>query len=172
MSSSLELEKTEENVPKLDLGEPKPKRKYVKKPKPVELDLTPAPSQEPVQPAEPKEPVEPKVKKPRSEAQKLAFEKCLEKKRILAEERKLQRNEVMEEKLMLAEDKIVKTGIKLQKKALIKLAIEEGDDIDIPDSVVKAVLKKRASKTQPKPPPVQSHTPPQSPSRKFSFVDN
>jgi hypothetical protein len=150
----------------------KPKRKYVKKPKPVEVDLTPAnevntdPSQEPVQPSEPK------VKKPRSDAQKLAFEKCLEKKRILAEERKLQRNEVMEEKLMKAEDKIVKTGIKLQKKALIQLAIEEGDDIDIPDEIVKKVLKRRASKKQPVAPPAPAHTPPQSPSRKFSFVDN
>jgi len=170
MSSSLELEKTEEIAK--DLGEPKPKRKYVKKPKPVEVDLTSAPSQEPVQPAEPKEPAEPKVKKPRSDAQKLAFEKCLETKRLKAEQRKEERTQVIEEKLMKAEDKIVKTGIKLQKKALIQLAIEEGDDIDIPDEIVKKVLKRRASKKQPVAPPVQSHTPPQSPSRRFTFIDN
>jgi len=169
MSSSLELEKTEE-MPK-DLGEPKPKRKYVKKPKVVEVDLTPKDSVAQVEVAEEKPP-QPKEKKPRSEAQQKAFEKCLESKRIKAEERKLQRNEVMEEKLMKAEDKIVKTGIKLQKKALIQLAIEEGDDIDIPDEIVKKVLKRRASKKQPVAPQVPSHTPPQSPSRKFSFVDN
>ena len=169
MSSSLELEKTEE-IAKLDLGEPKPKRKYVKKPKVVEVDLTPPLVAE----EKSNEPPQPKEKKPRSEAQQKAFEKCLETKRLKAEQRKEERSQVMEEKIMKAEDKIVKTGIKLQKKALIQLAIEEGDDIDIPDEIVKKVLKRRASKKAPAKDsvPVPSHTPPQSPSRKFSFVDN
>jgi hypothetical protein len=167
MSSTIELEKTEE-IPKLDLGEPKPKRKYVKKVKVVEVDLTPKDS---ALVAEEKQ-SQPKEKKPRSEAQQKAFEKCLESKRLKSAQRKEERTQVMEEKLMKAEDKIVKTGIKLQKKALIQLAIEEGDDIDIPDEIVKKVLKRRASKKQPVTPSVPSHTPPQSPSRKFSFIDN
>jgi len=168
MSSTIELEKTEENVPKLDLGELKPKRKYVKKPKPEVNEVVQS------QVAEEKPP-QPKEKKPRSEAQQKAFQLCLEKKRILAEERKLQRDQVKEDKLMLAEDKIVKTGIKLQKKALIQLAIEEGDDVDIPDDIIKKVLKRRASKAvqQKTPaPPVPQRTPPQSPSRRFTFVEN
>ena len=170
MSCSIELEKNEE-IPK-DLAELKPKRKYVKKVKYVEVDLTPpVESQEPE--PEPAKDSVPKEKKPRTDAQKLAFEKCLETKRIKAEERKQQRDEVKEEKLMKAEDKIVKTGIKLQKKALMRLAIEDGDGIEeIPDSVVKAVLKKRATKSQPKPPAQPLQSPLQSPSRKFTFIDN
>lgn len=169
MSSSLELEKTEENIPKLDLEESKPKRKYVKKPKP-EVVVAELPEV-----AEEKLP-QPKEKKPRSEAQQKAFEKCLESKRLKSAQRKEEREQVVEEKLMKAEDKIVKTGIKLQKKALIQLAIEEGDDIDIPDEIVKKVLKRRASKAaQAKAAPSvpnPSHTPPQSPSKRFTFVDN
>jgi len=171
MSSSLELEKTEEIAK--DLGEPTPKRKYVKKPKVVEVDLTPPSSVDSVAQVEVVEekPPQPKEKKPRSEAQQKAFEKCLESKRLKAEQRKEERSQVMEDKLMKAEDKIVKTGIKLQKKALIQLAIEEGDDIDIPDEIVKKVLKRRASKKTPAP-PAPASSPLQSPSRKFSFVDN
>lgn len=169
MSSTLELEKTEENIAKLDLGESKPKRKYVKKVKVVEVDLTP-----PVV-AEEKS-TEPKPKRERSDAQKLAFEKCLESKRVKAAERKSQREEITEEKILKAEEKIIKHGVKLQKKKLIELALEDGDGADeIPDSVVKAVLKKRASKKQPAnevKPSHQAQTPPQSPSRRFTFVDN
>jgi hypothetical protein len=169
--SSIELEKTEEIAK--DLGEAKPKRKYVKKPKVVVPDIVSVAVPDiPANVA----PAEPKVKRERTEKQKLAFEKCLESKRektaLRKEEKAQQLSLLSEEKLMKAEDKLVKTGIKLQKKALIQLAIEEGDDIDIPDEIVKKVLKRRASKKQQVAPPVQSHTPPQSPSRKFSFVDN
>jgi len=168
--STLELEKTEEIAKVLE--EVKVKRKYVKKPKP-EVVVAELPEV-----AEAKTP-EPKQKKPRSEAQQKAFEKCLESKRektaLRKEEKAQQLSELNEEKLMKAEDKLVKTGIKLQKKALIELALEDGDGADeIPDSVVKAVLKKRASKKQPanevKLQPAR--TPPQSPSRRFTFIDN
>jgi hypothetical protein len=168
--STLELEKTEE-IAKLDLGELKLKRKYVKKPKPEVIHQEQLPDVAEAKISEPKE------KKPRSEAQQKAFEKCLESKKVKTalrkEEKAHQLSELTEEQLIKAEEKLVKTGIKLQKKALIKLAIEEGDDIDISDELVKKVLKRRAQKkpSAPVPPPPQM-TPPQSPSRKYAFIDN
>jgi len=170
--SSIELEKTEEIAK--DLGESKPKRKYVKKPKVVIPDVIPVAVPDVVPDVVP---AEPKAKRERTEKQKLAFEKCLESKRektaLRKEEKAQQLSLLSEEKLMKAEDKLVKTGIKLQKKALIKLALDDGDgEEEIPDSVIKAVLKKRAAKKQPVAPPAPAPSPPQSPSRRYTFIDN
>ena len=90
-----------------------------------------------------------KRKQPRTQAQKDAFEKVIEKRTIKRDERKIDRELVMKERKVLIDEKIVKKALLAIKKIqIIQEAVLDdiSDDDDIPIEVVKKIQQKYVKK--------------------------
>ena len=98
-----------------------------------------------------KEPAEPKPKRERTEAQKLAWERCLASRQKNREDRKKIQDEdaklLAEYKKQLAkktETKIVKKAVGIKKKQIVREEeIDEISEDETPIEVVKEIIKKR-----------------------------
>ena len=130
-----------------------------------------------VQTTLPEEPVEespPKVKRQQTDKQKANFAKALEKRKQNIESRKAAKlaaaeakQEEQEVKKKIIETKVLKKAKCLKKREILEqTALDEIEDIDIPDEIIQKVIKKQKAKAAPKPPAV----PVESPKAKFVFV--
>lgn len=159
-------EVAEESLAEISLEAPK-----VKKPRGrpkvlvVETDL----------PIEEKEPSPPKVKRQQTELQKQNFIRALEKRKenialrkaakLAAEQAKEQEQEVKQKE---RERKVIKKAIVLKKRSVLEeTALDEIEDLDIPDEIIQKVIKKQRAKKVSVPKPV-AHV--ESPKPKYNFV--
>jgi len=100
-----------------------------------------------------------KRKKPRSPAQKAAWEQCLKKRQAnrearLAEQKKKhaeQQKQIEEEDKVIAEKAVIRKAVKLKKKEVIRSAVldemsSESDDSDVDIQIVKRYVNKKKAK--------------------------
>jgi hypothetical protein len=126
-------------------------------------------------PIKEKEPSPPKVKRQQTDKQKQNFIKALEARKIKIEERKqakLAAEEAKEQeqevKQKERERKVVKKAIVLKKRSILEeTALDEIEDIDIPDEVIQHIVKKQKAKKVAVSKPV---APVESPKPKYTFV--
>jgi len=120
----------------------------------------------------------PKVKRVQTEAQKQNFVKALEKRRANIALRKALKEAQQEAKVAEVEAKkkeierkVVKKAIVLKKREVLEqTALDEIEDLDVPDEIVEKIIKKQRAKAQPKPKQVVIQEPVAPPTQKYNFV--
>jgi len=143
------VEVVEESLAEISLEAPKVKKSRGRpKALVVETDL----------PVEPVEESPPKVKRVQTEKQKANFQKALEARKlkiaerkaakVAAEEAKEQEQEVKKKE---RERKLIKKAVVLKKRSILEeTALDEIEDIDIPDEIIQKVIKKQKAKAKAK----------------------
>lgn len=166
MSNVENIVEVAETLEETSLEAPKKKSRGRPKALVVETDL----------PIEEKEPSPPKVKRQQTELQKQNFQKALAKRqenialrkaaKLATEEAKEVEQEVKQKE---RERKVIKKAVVLKKRSILEeTALDEIEDLDIPDEVIQHIVKKQRAKkvSVPKPVPV----PVESPKSKYNFV--